>query len=402
MKNVTRFSLNNRLLAFSLVGMMVCSSAVYADNLVNSAVGQYPLATVTSGEQPVQATGSADNSDNPKGAMTMTQPTLGASGQVAVTHEPDTDSANASNWASLDDNQPDKGTSPEESGTDASPEGSQADTPVNAGGNQDTDTNNTTDNTQTANPTASSTTDEEGDEHVVWHKKPINFVIPTGKERMISFPSGIATISADNQLTNDKLTLVYNDGTLYLKALQPFEPMLVIVHFKDSGERVLLHVSSTKVADDTPVDVVMGNTTATDSTASQATDTSLSYVDLLRFGVQELYAPQRLISESTDIARAPMYTKTSVTLLYGHNTQAYPRASWRGGDDFVTAVLIKNTQSHALTLDPRNLYGRWLASSFYPTNVLAARGQQGDETTLFVISDVPFGEALSATSIEGQ
>lgn len=242
---------------------------------------------------------------------------------------------------------------------------------------------------------------EVGDEHMVWRKKPIEFVIPTGKERMITFPSKIATISADDNLGPDKISLIYNDGTLYLKALRAFDPLLVIVHLKDSDQSILLHLSSTPSADDTPVDVVLDSINlgqSGDSTSGvvPAKPSQLSYIDLLRFAIRALYAPERLVEASSEIARAPMYTEKTIALMKGHDTEDFPEASWRGQDYFVTAILIKNTQTRPLILDPRAVEGDWLASSFYPTNRLAPRGQRGDETTLFLVSALPFGEAFRA------
>lgn len=412
-----------------ILGLSLFEGLSYADaeNVysVSSSVSSSTAGTAQSAnEQPVLNTGndsSAANSDNAdkgnvdnKGAMTLTQPVLGApqndADQASEKQAGSTNTSKAtSEWESLDDNT---------GNTEASASSSQSDADAeNRGSAENLDDVDSTSKAQssvaalpqTVSAEVASASDE-GDEHVVWHKRPIEVVIPTGKERMVSFPAGISTISADASLTSDELSLVYNEGTLYLKALKPFEPVLVIVHFKDSPERVLMRLSSQNSADDTPLDVVMsagspnsasGSGSDNDSSTDKMTP-SLNYVDLMRFAIEQLYSPQRLISESADIARTPMYTQKTVTLLYGHNTENFPEVSWRGGDDFVTAVLVKNTQSHAITLDPRNLKGQWLASSFYPTNMLAPRGQRGDETRLFVISEVPFGQALSSASIGGQ
>lgn len=405
-----------------ILGLSLFEGLSYADaeNVysVSSSVSSSTAVTAQSAnEQPVLNTGndnSVANSDNAdkgnvdnKGAMTLTQPVLGApqndADQASEKKAGSTDTSKAtSEWESLDDNT---------GNTEASASSSQSDADAeNRGSAENLDDVDSTSKAQSSVAALSQTVSaevasasDEGDEHVVWHKRPIEVVIPTGKERMVSFPVGISTISADASLTSDELSLVYNEGTLYLKALKPFEPVLVIVHFKDSSERVLIRLSSQNSTDDTPLDVVISGSPSSGSDSStDKTTPSLNYVDLMRFAIEQLYSPQRLISESADIARTPMYTQKTVTLLYGNNTQNFPEVSWRGGDDFVTAVVIKNTQSHALTLDPRNLHGTWLAAGFYPTDMLAPRGRRGDETTLFVISEVPFEQARLSASIGGQ
>ncbi|MFN7097987.1 MAG: TIGR03749 family integrating conjugative element protein [Gammaproteobacteria bacterium] len=281
---------------------------------------------------------------------------------------------------------------------------------VTAGGSSPTpllaEANTTADNRTVASDVTYAATSPitlPGDEHIVWDKRPISFVIPTGKERMISFPGQVQLINTNPDLTANKLSFFVNDGTFYMKALKPFAPIRVVVQIQATGEHVLLDIASTPQADDTPVDVVMAasnQATNDTSTADDTTNQAVSYVDLLRYAIQTFYAPARLISSSPTVMRTPMYTHKSVVLFYGDNTIAMPIASWRGGDLFVTAVVIKNTRAYPIVLDPRLVKGNWLAAAFYPANQLAAQGHAHDKTTLFLISSAPFGGALAAINEE--
>ncbi len=119
-------------------------------------------------------------------------------------------------------------------------------------------------------------------------------------------------------------------------------------------------------------------------------------MSLLRYAIQHLYSPVRLIHEDSAFSRTPMQTTRSVPLINQASVLALPLASWAAGNDTVTAVLLKNTTRHRVVLDPRRLQGDWLAVSFYPSNYLNARGHWRDRTTVFVVASQPFNQALHA------
>ena len=236
------------------------------------------------------------------------------------------------------------------------------------------------------------------DEHVLWRKEPINFVIPTGEERLLSFPGKVELINTNPDLTSDKVSIMNNAGTLYIKAYKPFVPIRVEVKIVATGETILVDISSKYHSDPTPLDVVLASSTDNNEDSvthsSEQSSTSINDITLLRFAIQSLYAPARLVTGSTQINRTPMYTHKSVTLFYGGATNAYPIISWRGGDRYITAVVVKNVLSRQVVLDPRDILGNWQAISFYPRNILAKQGTKSDKTTAFLVSNKPFGMAL--------
>jgi len=240
-------------------------------------------------------------------------------------------------------------------------------------------------------------------EHVVWNKVPISFVVPIGAERMISFPDSISLHNTDPALTTDKLLILNNAGTLYIKAKKAFGQIRIPIVLKKSGEVMLLDLSAAENSDDTPVQVLLDkNQAATGSIVSQKSTTCVapvSYAGLMRYVVQHLYSPKRLLENDfinrNAINRTPMYTTNSIDLVYREKVIAMPLISWRGGDLYVTAVLLKNLLKHRVRLSPINLKGQWLAAAFYPTNYVTAKGTVHDRTTLFLISNRPFNEALN-------
>ena len=247
-------------------------------------------------------------------------------------------------------------------------------------------------------PSTQVVANQEHSEHVVWNKEPISFIVPLNTERMITFPEPVTLHNMDPTLTTDKVSILNNAGTLYIKAKKTFDPIRISVVLKQSGEVILIDLSAAPNADDSPVDVVLASdqTQQLQETTQNAQSASINYPLLMRYAIQQLYSPERLVEENNNIYRTPMYTTKSVDLVMGAKVIAMPLYSWRGGDLYVTAILLKNLLSRHVHLNPMSLNGNWLAAAYYPTNYLAAKGTAHDRTTLFLISNRPFNEALNS------
>lgn len=249
-------------------------------------------------------------------------------------------------------------------------------------------------------------------EHVLWDKIPISFIIAVGQERIISFPDSVTIRNTDTNLTSDKLSILNNQGTLYIKAKKDFEPVRMAVTLQKTGEVVLVDISAKPNAASIPVEVLLkdeelaaiaNNTTNTNAnnstdnhTATTNTTTGMDYVSLMRAAIGELYAPQRLIEEHNEVKRTPMYTDSSIALFWGLPVIAMPIASWASKDLYVTAVIIKNASKRKITIELGAIKGDWLAASFYPGDEISKAGTKADRTTLFLISGRPFAQAYSA------
>lgn len=246
-------------------------------------------------------------------------------------------------------------------------------------------------------------------EHVIWQQAPINVILPVGKERMVSFPGAISFGYDKSVLGDNVLSVQNNNGTLYLTAKTAFTTQRVEVKCQNNGQIILLNLSAQANASDTPLDVVIAqannvsalsvpNTPAPVSDSQTInpsfTETTPSYVELTRFAAQQLYAPKRLLVQPLSIYRTPMHTKKSVPLLLDGSVAAMPIASWRGGNLTVTAVLFRNQLHQPNTLDARHLCGSWQAASFFPQTVLAPAGQREDSTTVFLVANRAFSDAM--------
>ncbi len=83
-------------------------------------------------------------------------------------------------------------------------------------------------------------------------------------------------------------------------------------------------------------------------------------------------------------------------LVPGQRVTATPVAEWRSGSgQYVTALLVRNTEPHTVDLDPRRLRHTraWLSSAFWSTR-LSPSGMIGDESTMVVISRSAWADSV--------
>jgi integrating conjugative element protein (TIGR03749 family) len=237
------------------------------------------------------------------------------------------------------------------------------------------------------------------DEHIVWQRAPIHLTLPVGQERFVSFPTSAQFGYNTNLLPASALRVENDNQTLYLMAKKPFSTQRTEVKLA-SGEIILLDINAKQKADDHPIDIVLPKSHASQSDQSHSyiSHASVNYVSLTRYAVQQLYAPKRLLKKMMSITRFPMETAHVVPLFYDGSASAMPLASWRGGNLYVTALLIKNLLHQPLRLDPRLLCGHWEAASFFPQSRVAPRETpiNRDTSTLFVVSDRPFAQAMQS------
>ena len=232
-------------------------------------------------------------------------------------------------------------------------------------------------------------------QHIVWDHVPIDVVLPIGKERILTFPRKAQFGYDRGVLTSDVLQVQNNDGALYLVANKSFAPQRIEVKLIKSGKVILLNLSAQDNASDVPLSIVM----PCKQNDLEKMTFSVDYPSLLRFAVQQLYAPERLLTKPSYIYRVPMHASRTVSLFTDNNVVAMPQISWRGGDLYITAVILRNLSQHSVYLKPKKINGNWVAVSFFPLRKLSHKGAlihgiPKDNTTVFLISKKPFSEAI--------
>ena len=231
-------------------------------------------------------------------------------------------------------------------------------------------------------------------EHVVWDKSPINIKLPIEKERMVVFQGPVKLIH--NELEGFAIIQKTKD-TFYIKALRDFAPKSVVVRVIPDGEVIKLNVSAdASYINKTPIEILSKDAMATaNETISTSEGTPINTITLTRFAIQSLYAPERVLEMPQGVGRVAMNTHKTVNLISGGGVMAHPLLSFGGDGLTVTAVRINNLLSKPQEIEPDMLYGKWESIVFYPSNALAPKGRQGDETVVFVTSNKPFGDSLN-------
>lgn len=227
-------------------------------------------------------------------------------------------------------------------------------------------------------------------EHILWEKIQLTIELPIKQERLIQFPQTIKII--DQQLSPN-LSILKVKGSLYLKAQGQFKHARLIVQLLPAGEVILLNIKADeKFNNTTPIEILTDDTTLNSVTATSRYE--YNAIQLTRFAIQSLFSPERVLSIPQGVYRTATQTHKTMTLFYGASVKAHPIASWRGGSLHVTAVEVTNLLNKAIKLNPTNLIGHWQSVSFYPSDHLPARAKHRS-TTVFLVSDKPFRQALS-------
>ncbi|MCC5791787.1 MAG: TIGR03749 family integrating conjugative element protein [Legionellaceae bacterium] len=227
-------------------------------------------------------------------------------------------------------------------------------------------------------------------EHLVWEKVPLTIELPIKQERLIQFPQTIKII--DQQLSPN-LDILKVKGSLYLKAQDAFKHARIIVQLIPDGEVILLNLKADAgFHNTTPIEIL----TDDPKRDSKAATSHYEYnaIQLTRFAIQALYAPERVRQIPNGVYRTPMQTHKTIHLFYGASIEAHPIGSWRGGALHVTAVELKNLLNQPIHLKPSDLIGQWQTASFYPSTRLSARNQH-ESTVVFLVSAQSFHEALT-------
>ena len=256
---------------------------------------------------------------------------------------------------------------------------------------------------------SSSINAESSARRVNWTGEPIKIELGVNQERRLTFPSNIFVEydkATDPALQRVRIQIVKN--TAYLKATSTVPSSRLIIGEISTQKRYLLDVKAVRTSKPHPRVIVVDSTNAYAANPVTSThsgggmlrqgDRSAGYVGLIRFAAKELYAPDRLRGTDKNITRTAVTRKRVHHLVRDHVADTRPVGGWKSNGLYVTALRMKNTTSQPLFLDPRNVRGAWKAVSFQ-NNRLEAKGKNGDNTALYVVSDLPFSQAIRGYAI---
>ena len=238
-----------------------------------------------------------------------------------------------------------------------------------------------------------------------WERVPLVIDLEINQERLIFVEKNVQ-VGYPPSLSG-KLRIQNTGGVVYLKASQAFD--ITRVHLKDlvTGEVILLDLRASDQKHREPIRLVYENqldvtteTTASEPPISQETLPGTSRpalpvpAALTRYAAQSLYAPLRTIEPLSGVHTVPhRLPKSLPTLLPGLPVNSTPLEAWGLDGYVVTAVKITNQQEGRLTLDPRELQGRFYAATFQH-NWLGGKGSATDTTTVYLITEGSADKAI--------
>jgi len=248
----------------------------------------------------------------------------------------------------------------------------------------------------------------------VWDKTVIELHMVVGVEQIVIFPSDGA-VGLPAALANKAMfRTLFTGQTAYWTALQAFENQRIKVRM-DSGEYILLDVSArlekNPPAETERLQVVMApegmmNDRGKGAVSGESGQATL--FEVIRYAAQDIYSPSRLVDEVPGIRAIPLGLTGNQNRLYDQGVHKglviLPYKAWSVNGLYVTAFVVSNEHSHPLQLDNRKVMHvaqthrngvgpHFLASSFFRHHV-QKRGEPGDRTTLFVVTDRPIQSVI--------
>ncbi len=256
----------------------------------------------------------------------------------------------------------------------------------------------------------------------VWDNRPLPVALPVGKEVRWIFPQDV-TVQIPEEMTPKIKTLLPDAHTVYITATEKFSTARVLATGNKDGKVYILDVSAAAnnlVEDmrlEDPALLPAANDTNNAKPTSRLIETELPdqqdgsgdstpdekplldppEIVLTRFAMQTLYAPSRLIPSSERVSRAgnPTLPKAFplIQSTQGERFSYEAVGAWQGFGHYVTAVLVVNQTPIRVLVDLTKVRGNFshvTAQHHY----IGPKGDLTDRTTLYLISDKPFNEAV--------
>lgn len=257
----------------------------------------------------------------------------------------------------------------------------------------------------------------------VYEDRPLSLAVPVKKEIRIVFPQDV-NIQIPADLESKISHLVPDSKTIYWTAKETFAPARIIATALNGGKVYVIDIAAdTKnTADDVriedpalahqssedkakPTSRLLPSSESESETVADEADSAPeekplhdpAEVVLTRFAAQTLYAPSRLIPADSRIgvASIPSIPK-SFPLLQSSQGERFtiePVGAWEGFNRYITAVLIVNQTPAFLQFDPTKVRGNFTHITAQHINI-GPKGSLEDRTTLYLVSETPFAEAL--------
>ena len=249
-------------------------------------------------------------------------------------------------------------------------------------------------------------------ETVRWERTPIPLHLELGRERLVVFPLG-GDVGVPRALAESGAMRVdFVNDTAYWNAYAAFDAHRVPVRLAD-GTTVLFDVSAGPPrgagTGGTLRVVRAGDEAAIESDGdAEGSSEGERVLRLIRFAVQQDYAPARVAAVLPGAVRMPLEVEGDLSRLYRHadgeRLDVLPRGAWQAFGLHVAGLEVVNTGDAPATLDPRllqhsagvevNGFARRFVAAGWLASELAPAGRPGSSTMVYVVTRRHFAEVV--------
>lgn len=249
-------------------------------------------------------------------------------------------------------------------------------------------------------------------ETVRWERAPIPLRLEVGRERMVVFALG-GDVGVPRALAESgALRVDFVNDTSYWNAYAAFEAHRVPVRLVD-GRTVLFDVSAGPPRGGTGGGTLRVVRAGDGTAAAGEEDPGGSsegerVLRLIRFAVQQDYAPARVAAVLPGAVRMPLEVEGDLSRLYRHadgeRLDVLPRSAWQAVGLHVAGLEVVNTGDGPLTLDARllqhsagvevNGFARRFVAAGWLASELAPAGRPGSSTMVYVVTRRHFAEVV--------
>lgn len=250
----------------------------------------------------------------------------------------------------------------------------------------------------------------------VWDEKPMTIILPVGQEVRVTFPTDVQVqvpLGVSEKLTS----LAPNPKMIYWTASEEFTSSRVIATAKDGGTVYVVDIAAEKsalkedVLIEDPARISVSESgkpkAPSPNTNDSASDDDGQVLEdpaeiiLTRYASQTLYAPSRLMPADPRINQVNYLAigKEFPLLQSGHGEHVSVSVvgSWAGFGRYITAILIINQSPIGFQFDASRVRGNFTHITSQHLYI-GAKGTLEDRTTIYVVSETPFAEALTEDS----
>ncbi|WP_050321186.1 MULTISPECIES: TIGR03749 family integrating conjugative element protein [Yersinia pseudotuberculosis complex] len=235
-----------------------------------------------------------------------------------------------------------------------------------------------------------------------WERIPLQIPLNVGQERIVFVDKNVRV--GFPPTLNGKLRVQSSGGAVYLSASEAFPVTRLQLQNKANGEIILLDVSAAAGKSiREPVQLVYDGEVSSASTSDKTRisgneqtaaiserrkpaklNTPLPVV-LTRYAAQSLYGPLRTVEPVVGITNTALKLPSRLTTLYpSEPVEVSPLAGWSLNGYSVIALLVRNTATVNVILNPRMLQGEFISAAFqHPW--LGNAGTPEDTTVLYLV-----------------